>query len=103
MVMNDAVNGLSKTRFGSVIVLVLRAIGVALGLFLMAVSIPLFFLPIPLGIPLFLFAAVLLAASSRTAHTLITGFLKRHPGVWSRVKRIFGEKDEEARGPQERP
>lgn len=98
MVMNEAMNEFSRTRVGGVIILVLRAIGVALGLFLMAVSIPLFFLPIPLGIPLFIFAAVLLAASSRTAHNLITGFLKRHPRVWARVKRIFGEKDEEAKG-----
>lgn len=93
--MNDAMNEFSRTPFSGVIVLVLRAIGVALGLFLMAVAIPLFFLPIPLGIPLFLFAAVLLAASSRTAHNLITGFLKRHPRVWARVRRIFGEKDDE--------
>lgn len=98
VVMNDAMNEFSRTPIGGVVVLVLRAIGVALGLFLMAVAIPLFFLPIPLGIPLFLFAAVLLAASSRTAHKLITGFLKRHPRVWARVRRIFGEKDEEAKG-----
>lgn len=96
--MQDAVNELSKSRIGGVIVLVLRAIGVALGLFLMAVAIPLFFLPIPLGIPLFILAALLLAASSRTAHNLITGFLKRHPSVWKRVRRMFGEKDEEPTG-----
>lgn len=93
LVMNDAVNEFSKSRIGGFIVLVLRAIGVAFGLFLMAVSIPLFFLPIPLGIPLFILAALLLAASSRTAHNLVTGVLKRFPPVWNRVKRMFGEKD----------
>ncbi|GGG98422.1 hypothetical protein GCM10007420_12780 [Glycocaulis albus] len=93
MVMNDAVNEFSKSRIGGAIVLVLRAIGVALGLFLMAVAIPLFFLPIPLGIPLFILAALLLAASSRTAHGVVTGVLRRFPPVWNRVKRMFGEKD----------
>lgn len=91
--MNDAVNEFSKSRIGGAIVLVLRAIGVALGLFLMAVAIPLFFLPIPLGIPLFILAALLLAASSRTAHTVVISVLKRYPPLWHRVKRMFGEKD----------
>lgn len=92
--MNDAVNEFSKSRIGGVIVLVLRAIGVALGLFLLAVAIPLFFLPIPLGIPLFILSALLLAASSRTAHKIVTDILKRFPSVWKRVRRMFGETDE---------
>lgn len=93
LVMNDAVNEFSKSRIGGVIVLVLRAIGVALGLFLLAIAIPLFFLPIPLGIPLFILSALLLAASSRTAHKIVTDVLKRFPPVWNRVKRMFGDHD----------
>jgi len=94
LVMNDAVNEFSKSRIGGVVVLVLRAIGVALGLFLLAIAVPLFFLPIPLGIPLFVLSALLLAASSRTAHTIVTNVLKRFPTVWNRVRRMFGDKDE---------
>lgn len=93
LVMNDAVNEFSKSRIGGVIVLVLRAIGVALGLFLLAIAVPLFFLPIPLGLPLFILSALLLAASSQTAHGIVTGVLKRFPPVWNRVKRMFGDKD----------
>ncbi len=73
---------------------VLRMVGVALGLALMVLSLPLAITPIPLGIPLFIVGVLLLAGSSPTAHRIVTGYLKRHPGLWHRVKRVFGEKDE---------
>ena len=66
-----------------------RSIAIVLAIFLIAISIPLFFLPIPLGLPLFLFAMILLAATSKRAHRMITDWLKRHPSVWNRVKHIF--------------
>lgn len=84
---NWAKNGLNGVN--GVIQAVVRAILIALALFLLAVAIPLFFLPIPLGLPLFIFSLILLAATSKRAHRLITGWLQRHPGVWERVKHIF--------------
>jgi len=50
--MNDHLNGWGKNGVGQIIQAVLRAVGVALGLFMLAIAIPLFFLPIPLGLPL---------------------------------------------------
>ena len=32
---------------------------------------------------------LLLAMTSKRAHTFITNWLKRHPGVWDKVKHIF--------------
>ncbi|MEO1040002.1 MAG: hypothetical protein AAFX09_10685 [Pseudomonadota bacterium] len=79
----------AKNGVHGVVQAVVRAILVALALFLLALSIPLFFLPLPLGLPLFIFSLFLLAATSKRAHALITGWLKRHPGVWDRVKHWF--------------
>jgi len=93
--MNETLNNMSKSPLGSVIATVCRMIGVALGLALMVIAVPLTLTPIPLGIPLFIFGVLLLAGSSPRAHRAITGFLKRHPGIWRRVKRIFGEKDDD--------
>jgi len=92
--MNETLNNMSRNPIGGVIATVLRMIGVALGLALMVIALPLAVTPIPLGVPLFIFGAILLAGSSPTAHRIITGFLKRHPGLWNRVKRVFGEKDD---------
>ncbi len=80
----NGVNGVT-----GVLVMVLRAIAVTLAIFLLALSIPLFFLPIPLGLPLAITGLLLLAVSSKRAHTFITNWLKRHPGVWKRTKHIF--------------
>jgi len=93
--MNETLNNMSKTPFGSVVATVLRMIGIALGLALMVISIPLALITpfIPIGLPLFIFGAIMLAGSSSTGHRIITGFLKRHPGIWHRVKSVFGEKD----------
>lgn len=93
--MNDALNNMSKTPFGSVIATVLRMVGIALGLALMIIAIPLAVTPIPLGVPLFIIGTLMLAGSSPRAHRMITGYLKRHPGFWNRVKRAFGEKDDD--------
>ncbi|OAB56001.1 hypothetical protein AY599_04340 [Leptolyngbya valderiana BDU 20041] len=87
--MNEPLGGWGRKQVSGVIQAVVRAIGVALGLFLLALSVPLFFLPIPLGLPLALCALLLLAGTSKTAHRLITNWLKRHPGVWDRVKHVF--------------
>lgn len=93
--MNDALNNMSKTPLGSVIATVLRMVGIALGLALMIIAIPLAVTPIPLGVPLFIIGTLMLAGSSPRAHRMITGYLKRHPGFWNRVKRAFGEKDDD--------
>jgi len=90
--MNDTPNNWARNGVNgvtSVLYVVLRAIAVALAIFLLALSIPLFFLPIPLGLPLAIVGLVLLAMTSKRAHAYITGWLKRHPGVWDRVKHIF--------------
>ena len=75
-----------------VIVLLIRAVGVAVGLFLLVISIPLAVTPIPLGIPLFAVSLLILAGTSKTAHGFITGILKRYPALWRRVRGFFGEK-----------
>ena len=80
----NGVNGMT-----SILLVVLRAIAVALAIFLLAISIPLFFLPIPLGLPLAVIGLLLLAMTSKRAHAYITGWLKRHPGVWDKTKHIF--------------
>ena len=87
--MNEPVNGRGPSPMNGMIQVIIRSIAVVLALFLIAISIPLFFLPIPLGLPLFIFAMILLAATSKRAHRFITGWLRRHPGVWERVKHIF--------------
>ena len=90
--MNDTPNGWARNGVNgvtSVLLVVLRAIAVALAIFLLAISIPLFFLPIPLGLPLAIIGLILLAMTSKRDHTFITDWLKRHPGVWERVKHIF--------------
>ena len=95
--MNETLNNMSKTPFGSVVATVLRMIGIALGLALMILAFPIALITpiIPVGITLFVFGALMLAGSSKTAHRIITGFLRRHPGIWNRVKGAFGEKDHE--------
>ena len=55
MAMNDTPNRWARNGMNgvtSMVMVVLRAISVALALFLLALSVPLFFLPIPLGLPL---------------------------------------------------
>ena len=89
MAMNDSVNGSGGNGVNGVFQAVVRAVGVALGLFLLVVSIPFAVTPIPLGLPLFIASLVLLAATSKTAHRLITRYLRRHPGLWDRVSHIF--------------
>lgn len=94
--MNETLDNMSRHPIGSVIATVLRMIGIALGLALMFLALPLAIITpfVPVGLPLFIFGAILLAGSSKTAHRIITGYLKRHPGIWNRVKRVFGEKDD---------
>lgn len=87
--MNDAFNGKGPGPVNGMIQVIARSIAIVLAIFLIAISIPLFFLPIPLGLPLFIFAMILLAATSRRAHRYITDWLKRHPSVWNRVKPLF--------------
>lgn len=93
--MNEGTNGWGRNGVTNIVQAVFRAIGVALALFMLAISIPLFFLPIPLGLPLAILALILLAATSKTAHRAITNWLRRHPGVWERVKHFFdrGQRD----------
>jgi len=86
--MNDALNNMSKTPLGSALATVLRMVGIALGLALMVIAIPLAVTPIPLGVPLFIIGTLMLAGSSPRAHSMITGYLKRH------IKHFFGDKDD---------
>lgn len=90
--MNEASNPGPNNPITGVIVLLIRAIGVAVGLFLLVISIPLAVTPIPLGIPLFAVSLLILAGTSKTAHTFITKQLKRYPALWRRVRGFFGEK-----------
>lgn len=94
--MNEPTNDWWSTHpLGTVILVLVRGIGAVVGLFLLVISIPLTVSPIPLGLPLMIVSLILLAATSRRAHTLITGFLKRHPGLWDKVKHVFGgDKDD---------
>lgn len=85
----------SKGPLGGAIMAVVRGMGAVFGLALLVISIPIAITPIPLGLPLFILALIILAATSKRAHRMITGFLKRHPGLWERVKHVFGgDKDE---------
>lgn len=95
--MNETLNNMSRNPIGGVIVTVLRMIGVALGLAFMFISLPLAIITpfVPVGLPLFVFGLLLLAGSSARAHRMITGYLKRHPGIWRRVRKLFGDKDED--------
>lgn len=73
--------------------MLVRAVGVALGIFMMAIA-PLLALAtpiLPVGLPVFILGLLLVAATSKTAHRIITNYLRRHPGLWNRVKRAFGE------------
>ena len=94
--MNEPTHGWGRKQMVGVLHAVLRAIGLVLGIFLVVIALPLFFLPIPLGIPLAALGLILIAATSKTAHNAITGYLKRHPGIWERVKHLFDrfQKDE---------
>ena len=89
MAMNEPTHGWGRKQMLNVLQAVLRAIGLVLGIFLVLIAIPFFFLPVPLGIPLAAFGLLLIAATSRTAHDAITGYLQRHPEIWKRVKHIF--------------
>ena len=94
--MNETLRRMNGNPFGSVVITALRMIGAAFGLALVIIAIPFAITPIPLGLPLFIIGVLLLAGSSKTAHRLITNFLKRHPVIWERVKGLFGgDKDEE--------
>lgn len=77
------------------IAFMLRAIGAAAGLAFVAVGVPLTPLPIPLGIPFIILGLILIAASSKTAHRVITRALKRVPWLWRRVRFAFGERGAE--------
>ena len=87
--MNEPANGWGRKQMNGVIQAVIRAIGVALGLFMVVIAIPFAVTPIPLGLPLLVLGLLLLAGTSKTAHRIITDFLKRHPGLWERVKHVF--------------
>lgn len=91
MAMNDTAPAWTKTRFGGAFVLMLRTGGVIVSVALFIVGIPLFLMPIPLGLPVFAVAFVLLALSSKRAHAMITGQLRRHPRVWKRLRPLFRE------------
>ncbi len=87
--MNEPLNGRGPNPVNGMIQVIARSIAIVLAIFLLVISVPLFFLPIPLGLPLFILAMILLAATSKRAHTMITDWLKRHPTVWNKVKHIF--------------
>lgn len=96
MAMNEPFKDRWSNPLAGVLLVLVRGIGAVVGLFLLVISIPLTISPIPLGLPLFLLSLILLAATSRRAHRLITGYLKRHPRLWARVKHVFGtDKDDD--------
>ncbi|TGY87205.1 hypothetical protein E5163_15910 [Marinicauda algicola] len=96
--MNEPTNDWWSTHpLGGAILVIVRGVGAVVGLFLFVISIPLTISPIPLGLPLMIVSLILLAATSRRAHRIITGYLKRHPGIWERFKHVFGgDKDHDA-------
>lgn len=87
--MNEPLGGWGRKQMNGVLQNVLRAIGIVLGIFLLVIAVPLFFLPIPLGLPLGTLGLLLIAGTSKTAHTTITNFLKRHPRIWDKVRHVF--------------
>lgn len=97
--MNEPFKDRWSNPLAGVLLVLVRGIGAVVGLFLLVISIPLTISPIPLGLPLFLLSLILLAATSRRAHRLITGYLKRHPRLCARVKHVFGtDKDDDTPG-----
>lgn len=95
--MNEQLNGLARSNaLGAAVVLVIRAIIVAVGLVMMAVGLVFAPLPIPLGLPLFVLGMILTAAASKTLHRFFTNILKRFPWLWRRIRFAFGEKGEAA-------
>ncbi|MBR9826408.1 MAG: hypothetical protein GYB36_11500 [Alphaproteobacteria bacterium] len=97
--MNEHLEGLARSNaFGAALVLVIRAIIVALGLILMAISVPIGILTpiLPIGAMIGFVGLIMVAAASKTLHSYITKALKRFPWLWKRVRWAFGEKDEEA-------
>ena len=89
--MNDTPNRWARNGMNGVtgmVMVVLRAISVALALFLLALSVPLFFLPIPLGLPLAVIGLLLLAMTSKRAHTFITNWLNLNITVFGIVEAI---------------
>lgn len=97
--MNEQLNGWARSNaFGAVVVLVIRAVAVALGLALMAIAVPVGLLTpiLPIGAMIGFVGLVLVAAASKTLHGWITQMLKRFPWLWKRVKWAFGEKDKAA-------
>ena len=94
--MNEALNGLARSNaFGAAIVFVIRTVVISVGVILMVLAVPVAFVTplLPVGLPMGLFGLVLVAAASKTAHTVITDGLRRFPWVWKRVRFAFGEKD----------
>ena len=92
--MNEALNGLARSNaFGAALVFIIRTVVISVGVILMILAVPVAFLTplIPLGLPMGLFCLVLVAAASKTAHTVITDGLRRFPWVWKRVRFAFGE------------
>tara|TARA_R110000868_G_scaffold130277_1_gene339904 strand:- start:10269 stop:10562 length:294 start_codon:yes stop_codon:yes gene_type:complete len=94
--MNEALNGLARSNaFGAALVFVIRAVVISVGVILMVLAVPVGLLTpiIPVGVSMGLLGLVLVAAASKTAHTMITDGLRRVPWVWKRVRFAFGEKD----------
>jgi|TARA_R110000868_G_scaffold76499_2_gene219884 hypothetical protein len=94
--MNESLNGWARSgAFGAAVVLIIRTVVISVGVLLMIISVPIGLLTpfIPVGLPLGLLGLVLVAAASKTAHTVITNMLRRSPWVWSKVRFAFGEKD----------
>lgn len=93
--MNEQLNGLAqKHALGAAIVLVIRAIFVALGLALMAIAVPIGLLTpiLPIGAMIGFVGLIMVAAASKTLHRMITNTIKRFPWLWKRVRWAFGEK-----------
>ncbi len=94
--MNEQLNGLAqKNALGAAIVLVIRAIFVALGLALIAIAVPVGLLTpiLPIGAMIGFVGLIMVAAASKTLHRMITNTIKRFPWLWKRVRWAFGEKD----------
>ncbi len=94
--MNEQLNGLARSNaFGAAIVLVIRAIIVAIGLALMVLAVPIGLVTpfLPIGAMIGFLGLIMVAGASKTLHGYITRTLRRWPWLWKRVRWAFGEKD----------
>jgi hypothetical protein len=70
------------------VALILRAVGVLLGMTFIGLGVPLFFMPIPLGLIFIALGVLVLIVSSARAARLVRRFRARNPDFDARLRRI---------------